>query len=389
MIETDYVGQKGTHLYSTPVPVNSPSINTVLSLIKNRTNLIPGTVDPRTGLNTTALQQARPFPQFSANAIYTAYDRTASSNYNAVYITARQRTVYGLNLFTSFSWSKSMDDASSGLGGPGDIQVDPYGFIYPQGYSTAGDYSLSTFDIPAHLSLGYVWDVPVGRGKKFLANTPRWADFLVGGWNVSSSMTMQSGYPLSVVAGVNGRSAGYFCSSSSANPTAIDPVTGKQNPAACDYGNALGDVTLRPNRVPGVPLFKKDWKKDPFGTGIGGGIINPDAFSMPGSLDNPQFGNLPRTLGDARNPRSISANGSLRKRFNVIPERATLELWTDVINLFNHQNFFLLNNDPSIHGLYSTILPNGRGFTANPRFGVANVLAPGPRQINVGIALTF
>jgi hypothetical protein len=378
MIETDYVGQKGTHLYSTPVPVNAPPINVLIDKIKVRTNFNATPTKDQWGNVTNPFQKLRPYPQFNANAIYTAYDRTASSNYNAVYITARQRTAYGLNLFTSFSWSKSMDDASSGLGGPGDTQVDPYGFIYPQGYSTAGDYSLSTFDIPVHLSLGYVWDVPVGRGKQFLGNTPRWLDFLVGGWNASSSMTMQSGYPLSVVAGVNGRSSGYFCSSSKL-----------PNTSACDYGTALSDVTLRPNRVPGVPLFKKDWKKDPFGTGIGGGIINPDAFSMPGSLDNPQFGTLPRTLGDARNPRSISANGSLRKRFSVIPERATLELWTDVINLFNHQNFFLLNNDPTIHGLYTTILPNGSGFTANPRFGVANVLAPGPRQINIGVALTF
>jgi len=350
--------------------VNDPSISTLLDFIKKQQNLTATSVDKRTGLTTTALQQARPFPQFSTNPVYTAYDRTAGSNYNALYITGRQRTAYGLTLFTSFSWSKSMDDASGALGGPGDTQVDVYGYLFPQGYTTVGDYSLSAFDVPAHLSLGYVWDVPVGRGKKLFGNTPRWADLLVGGWNVSSSLTAQSGYPLSIVASTanNGKSAGYFISSGTA---------------------ALNDVALRPNRVPGVPIFKKDWKKDPFGTTTGGGILNPAAFSMPGSLNNPQFGNLPRTLGEARNPRSMIANASLRKRFDVVPDRATLELWTDVINVLNHQNYFIQNNVPAIHGVFTTILPDGSGFSVNPQFGVASALAPGPRQINLGIALTF
>lgn len=381
-VEADYVGQKGTHLYSTPVPVNDPPINTLLSLIKSRTNLNTTSVDPRTGLNTTTLQQMRPFPQFSTNPIYTAYDRTAGSNYHALYLTAKQQTFYGLTLFSSFSWSKSLDDASSGTGGPGDTQIDVYGYLYPQGYTTVGDYSLSTFDVPVHLSIGYVWDLPIGRSKKWFANTPRWADLLVGGWNVSSTVNTQSGYPLSIVVGSGGRSAGYFCSTSAPAPGA--PVS-----TACNNGTALNDVTLRPNRVPGVPIFKKNWKKDPFGTTTGGGIINPAAFSMPGSLNNPQFGNVPRTLGDARNPRSIIANASLRKRFDVVPEKLKLELWTDVINVLNHQNYFLQNNSPAVHGLYTTIAPDGSGFNANPQFGTASALAPGPRQINLGVAITF
>jgi hypothetical protein len=380
VIETDYVGQKGTHLYSTPVPINDPSIQVLLDNIKARTNFNLTSKD-KWGNTSNALQKLRPYAQFNANPIYTAFDRTAGSNYHALYITGKQRTNYGLTLFTSFSWSKSMDDASSGMGGPGDTQLDVYGYLYPQGYTTVGDYSLSAFDVPAHLSLGYVWDVPIGRGKRWFANTPRWADLLVGGWNTSSSLTMQSGYPLSIVAGSAGRSAGYFCSSSTHTPSASAP--------ACNYGTALNDVSLRPNRVPGVPLFKKDWKKDPFGTSTGGGIINPAAFTMPGSLDNPQFGNLPRTLGDARNPRSITANASLRKRFDVTPERVKLELWTDVINVLNHQNYFIQNNVPNVHGVFTTILPDGSGFNVNPQFGTASALAPGPRQINLGIALTF
>ncbi|QEE28463.1 TonB-dependent receptor [Terriglobus albidus] len=382
LVEADYVGQKGTHLYSTPVPVNVPSINAITAAIKSRANLITASKD-QYGNTSTALQRMKPYPQFFQNSIYTAYDRNAGSNYNALYLSGRQQMKFGLSLFASFSWSKSLDDASSGQGGPGDTQIDAYGYLYPQGYTTAGDYSLSAFDVPVHLSIGEVWNLPFGRGKTFFSNSSRWLDAVIGGWNLSTTTSMQSGYPLSIVAGVNGRSAGFFCS------TSRPFVPGaSNNPTPCDYGNALTDVSVRPNRVPGVPLIKPDWKRDPLGTTIGGGILNPNAFSMPGSLDNPAFGNVPRTMGDARNPRSIISNATLRKRFDLSESRVKLELWTDVINVMNHTNYYLLNNSPAIHGAFSTIRSDGT-FAQNASFGLANAQAPGMRQFNLGIALTF
>jgi len=93
-------------------------------------------------------------------------------------------------------------------------------------------------------------------------------------------------------------------------------------------------------------------------------------------------------MGDARNPRSIISNATLRKRFDLSESRVKLELWTDVINVMNHTNYYLLNNSPAIHGAFSTIRSDGT-FAQNASFGLANAQAPGMRQFNLGIALTF
>jgi len=121
------------------------------------------------------------------------------------------------------------------------------------------------------------------------------------------------------------------------------------------------DMNVRPNRVPGQPLIKPNWRQDPFGYN-GGGYLNSAAFSIPGSQDNPQFGDIQRTLGDARNPRTITFEASLRK---VIPlrRRMHLELQADAINALNHANFFQ-NTSLSAHNLL-TGTNSGNGSFGN------------------------
>jgi hypothetical protein len=374
-VEADYVGQKGTHLYSTPVPTNDPPINAILDAIESNKNFTTTSIDPW-GNTTNVLEKLRPYPQFNSNPIWSAFDRYADSNYHALYLSGQQRAAFGLTLFGNFAWSKSLDDASGALGGPNDVAFDTYGVGHPQGYSIKGDYSLSLFDIPVHVSTGYVWSLPIGRKQKYLGNISRWEDALVGGWSTSGILTMQSGAPWFVYAGSAGTSAGFFCSTSA--PGA----------APCNNGTALNDVYLRPNVVPGVPLIKKNWKSDPNGNTTSGGYLNPAAFSIPGSLGNPQFGNAPRTLGNARGPRTIFWNASLRKQFQIVPGRASLQLWTDIVNLPNHTNYFTAGTTTPQRGVFTTMLPDGSGFTQNPTFGVLTGDSA-PRTINLGVALVF
>jgi hypothetical protein len=381
VVEVDYVYNKGTRLYSAPVPTNDPAIgsattpNTVLYDIATHANLTATTkIGDCCGNTTTLLQKQRPYPQFTGNPIYSAFDRYAGSNYNGLYLTGRQQAAYGLTLIASFSWSKSMDDGSSSNGGPGDVAADSYGFANPQGYTNKGDYSLSMYDIPVHLSTGYTWQLPIGRGKRFWGTAPRWIDNVVGGWGTSGTQIFQSGYPLFIIASSNGTSPGFFCS------TAVGG-------AACGNGNALNDVYLRPNRVPGVAPIKPNWKKDPAGLTPTGGYLNPAAWTEPGSLGDPEFGTGRRSYGDIRNPRIIYWNTSIRKRFVVIPEKVNLQLYADITNVLNHGNYLLIGNRYGDQGVFSTSLLNG-AYTANPSFGDTNG-GGGTRSINLGIALTF
>jgi hypothetical protein len=408
LIETDYVGNKGTHLYSAPVPTNDVPIGSpttpntvlwdvathqVLNVAANVSPVIGGTsITDCCGASTTLLQKQRPYPQFNGNPIYSAFDRYAGSNYNAFYVTGRQQAAFGLTFIASFSWSKSLDDGSSSNGGPGDVAADSYGFANPQGYTTKGDYSLSTYDIPLHLSTGYVWRIPAGRGQHFFGNSPRWMDEIIGGWTTSGTQIFQSGYPLFIIGSSSGTTTGFFCS------TAADGAAGSKLPTPCGNGGALNDVYIRPDRVLGVKPIKPNWKRDPTGLTPTGGYLNPAAFTFPGSIDPttnyaiPQFGTARRTYGDIRNPRIIYWNASLRKHFNLIPQKLNLEFFADIPNILNHGNYLLIGNQYSHQGLVTNTLAvqsNGLyGYTANPSFGDTDG-SGATRAINLGVALTF
>ena len=394
LIEADYVGYKGTHLYSAPVPTNDAPIGspttpgTVLYDIATGADLQNLQTNPYGSGTLTTLQRQRPFPQFYGNPIYSAYDRYAGSNYNGLYFTGRQQAAWGLTLIASFSWSKSMDDGSSSNGGPGDVAADTYGFANPQGYSNSGDYSLSMYDIPVHVSTGYTWSIPVGRGQKLLGTSPRWLDKIIGGWNTSGTQIFQSGYPLFIIANSSGTSSGYFCYTAAQHPTG-------KTPCGSSNGNALADVYLRPNRVPGVSPIKPGWKQDPAGiyNPGKGGYLNPAAWTMPGSLGDPEFGNGRRSYGDVRNPRVIYWNAALKKRIVIVPEKVNFELSAVIPNILNHANYLMIGNRYSNQGLYSGTLTTPVGspgpiYQANPSFGNTNG-GGGTRQINLGVAITF
>ncbi|MBO0799987.1 MAG: carboxypeptidase regulatory-like domain-containing protein, partial [Blastocatellia bacterium] len=63
-------------------------------------------------------------------------------------------------------------------------------------YNLRGERSISSQDIPQRLSISYVIDLPIGRGKKFLSSVNGPAQKLVSGWGVQGVTTFQSGFPL-------------------------------------------------------------------------------------------------------------------------------------------------------------------------------------------------
>ncbi len=65
-------------------------------------------------------------------------------------------------------------------------------------YNLAGEKSLATNDIPKSLVLSYIYELPLGRGKKFGGNMNRGLNAIVGGWQVSGISTFKSGFPLAI-----------------------------------------------------------------------------------------------------------------------------------------------------------------------------------------------
>jgi hypothetical protein len=100
--------------------------------------------------------------------------------YHAMTVTVQKRFTRGYMLSANYTWSKSMT-ATSYLNA-----TDPS--LY---------HSISSNDRPQHLVISGVYELPVGRGKRFASKIPAVADYVIGGWQLQGIYTAQSGAPLS------------------------------------------------------------------------------------------------------------------------------------------------------------------------------------------------
>ena len=117
------------------------------------------------------------------------------AEYNSLQLKLQKRFTKGLSLLTHYAWSKSMDIGGTG-NGIAFFDPTPIQNIY----NIRDEWSLSTADVPHRFVASGVYELPFGNKKKFLANAPRVADAIIGGWQVSGSYTWQRGTPLAVTA---------------------------------------------------------------------------------------------------------------------------------------------------------------------------------------------
>jgi hypothetical protein len=142
------------------------------------TALTPGPGDPRA----RAL-----FPYMIA----TNYDRSiGNGTYNALQVALSHHYVNGLAYQASYTWSKSIDEGSSGYFGVEGTNVQ-------NPYNIRGDRSVSAFDLPQQFTFNVNYVVPVGRGKRFSTGN-RVADYVLGNWQGNAIFSARSGQDFSV-----------------------------------------------------------------------------------------------------------------------------------------------------------------------------------------------
>jgi hypothetical protein len=169
-----YYGSRGTDL-PVVIDINQPT---------------PGSSDP------LSEQARRPFaaafPQF--RVINTLSD-IASSNYNSLQLSA-QRSAANLTFRASYTFSKSLDDASGAGGfyrGPPEDSRD-----------LLGDYGRSDFDIRHRFTITYAWRIPAPSGL------PGWLHALASNWQLNGITTLQSGGPLNITLPFDNSGTGEF-----------------------------------------------------------------------------------------------------------------------------------------------------------------------------------
>jgi hypothetical protein len=266
VLDVGYVGSKGTRLI-----VTYPDLNRPLQI-----------VDPRTpGL--ASLNARRPNQDFQRAV------QSDKSNGNSIYhslqVKAERRLAQGLIFLTAYTFSKS-------ISGPSDIggQVGGGFFIgTPQDAFNAGaDRAVSGFDVSHRFVQTVLYTLP------FFKNMHGPAKYVLDGWQVSTIMTFQSGFPAPIDFGVDTTGTG---------------IGSRPDVVAGQAPNLAGD--------------ERTWKR----------WFNTAAFAQ---TPFGRFGTAPRTNA-IRLPGIMNADFSAIKSFKIAEGRA-FEFRTEVFNLLNHYN---------------------------------------------------
>jgi hypothetical protein len=297
----------------------------------------------------TPAQGGLPFPDFGQGSSYATTN--GNSYYHGLQMKVEKQFGAGLNFLGTYTWSKVRSDAYDLLNGfPG------VGYRAPDvpGFGIHGDYGLANFDIRnvVHLSGGY--ELPFGRGKRYMTSGGV-ADAVAGGWSVIWSTTLQGGQPMD-----------FAC------PTSVSTGTG------C-YAYVI------PGKNPRTDLHLSS-----DGHPI---MLNPAAFAQPCVIGtagcNPAspiaaLGGLPSQV---EGPGFHRLDLSLFKDFHL-SERFRLQFRSEFFNILNHPNF----NAPGFGGNGVVAISGSTNFTNTTAFGQIGSTrdAPyDPRQIQFALKLYF
>ena len=273
-LNLDYTGTKGTHLDVIEAP--------------NRT---------ATGLRIPGVQ---PFNWETSEANSTAHSGT---------IRVRRRLQGGFQMGGSYTFSKSIDNASS-IGGTG-------GTVAQNAFDLAAERGLSNFDQSHRLNVDYIWELPFGRERRFLANVPYLAGVLAG-WQWSGTWNLASGLPFTarvlgsftdVNRGTNGT---LRANATGISPDLADPSVAQWfNTAAfvVPLAGQFGDVGRNTLRGPSASVFGMALSKImPFADGRSI-ELRAQASNI---FNTPQFRSIDTNLNSSSFGHVTSA-GSMRK----------------------------------------------------------------------------
>jgi hypothetical protein len=256
-LSVDYVGSAGRRL--------------IVSLDQNIAVLGEGSISSR-----RPVHNASSFPW---------RDNNGASSYNALQVKLEKEFTSGITFLNSYTYAKSLDtvsDANGYLGAPS--------YTYEPSLS----YGPSDFDLTHVNTTSLIYQLPVGRGRRFAANTGRLLDLAIGGWQASTIVNLRSGEWSSVTLGQDVANVG--------------DVTGLQT------ANRVGNV-------------------------FPSGTRNRAAWFDVAAYQTPAFGTLGNSgRNSLKGPTYDEVDFALMKDFGIF-ETLHLQFRSEFFNLFNHTNF--------------------------------------------------
>ena len=267
-LDVAYVGNHGVHVYQ---------LGDYNQAVPN----LPG--------QTLSLAARRPVQNFSE--IETSFNES-NSHYNSLQVKLEKRFSNGLSFLNSFAWSKSIDIAPSNM-------ETGNGSNYYMNFRDWNSYrAVSDYDVPFQNTTSFVWDMPVGHGKRFGANMPGLANVVVGGWRLAGINTMISGQPINFTY----------------TPSTTAAIAGSNLP-------------MRPNLV-GDPFLPADQRTPQH-------YFNLAAFAVPDPSQ--PFGSAGRNVG--RSDGIYTFDLAIDKAFPIFSEGHQFQFRAEAFNVLNKTNF--------------------------------------------------
>ena len=272
-------------------------------------------------------------PQFSGVSDIWG-SQSANANYNSVQVSLAQRLSHGLTFNLNYTYSKNLDDAGtmrSGWALPANRLLSGKAWA-----ANRIDRSLSANSVPQNLSIYGVYNLPFGKGG--IGNDSWLVRNLAGGWTFSSVFTYVSGTPLLIT--------------SAACTSTFQPTAGTCMP---DLNPNFTGKTIRTNGSWGKGVTAKtlgsvSYLQGYIGTAAqGAGGVTSTGAAIPCSaatgpfcnVGNFMIGDAPRAgaFGGLRNPSVYNMNASIRRSFNLTPERVRFIFAVDCQNVTNKVTF--------------------------------------------------
>jgi hypothetical protein len=264
-----------------------------------------------------------PFPDFARGSSYA--DTIGVANYHSLQTKYQRRLSNGLTVLFAYTFSKTLTDAGDLLSGGG---VSGYRASYLPGWGIHKDMGLAPFDIRHAISASGIYDLPFGHGQKFMDNSNRVAEFLLGNWSTNWILTLDTGQPQTInCATSTGAGTGCYALYTGISPySGVHDVAQYYNPAAfatppvvtqvgqsnyAPLGGGNTQVSGPPFRRLDFSLFKSfpltetmrfEFRAESFN------LTNTPAFSQPGNLnylDTTNFGRITSTRDSPNDPREL------------------------------------------------------------------------------------
>jgi hypothetical protein len=269
------------------------SSSTITDLQQNAAGNFAGRIE-----QTTLAAHLRPNQQFGSILFLS---NSADSVYHSLQTTLRKRFGNGLLFNFAYTFSKVIDDQS---GDPIVTTFTPTSVSTINSQNIRADRGRADFDQKHVVILTWIYELPFGRGQKFMSNAPKAVNAILGGWALQGFNSNMSGQPFSI---------------SSGSKTAFYSTA--TNSRAVIVGNTLPDDSLHPKSGVIGPVYFTD--------------ASAFALAAPGSIG------MGRNMFNG--PWYWDMDGSISKTFNAT-ERVKITFRMEAFNALNHVNFRKLSS---------------------------------------------